>query len=324
MDALIGELQHRLGTPGEGIVDFYYVAAQTDGTPLRDYCESADSGGLLACTNDRQEVFSRAIPHEHELVHAVDAEVGFSQTFLEEGLAEFLGDDGRMAGRGEPTGSVADAIASVTRGNLPLGYYGVAGHFVSFLEGRLGTGELIERIDAVDFEASADDVEAALAMGVRGGFPALEQQYEATPKCARASYRDAESMCNVAAPLFDRCSPDEDTIVDVAIDRASEDVLGPREEEIWAYRTFEIVNSGVYRVLAVRGGAVYLPEGLEIKPCGGGCDSPPISIEVFDEQELFASDTDVDLETGRYLMRVTRPVSDPASVRIQFRGDGCE
>jgi hypothetical protein len=323
MDALVGELQQRLGTPGDGLVDYYYFTTDVDETPLGDYCESGDSVGLLACTNEDQEVFSRAIPHEHELVHAVHAEVGFSHTFLEEGLAEFLGDDGHMAGRGAPMGTVSEAIASVERGRLPLGYYALAGHFVSFLDDELAPSGSIERIDDIDFEASAHDVEAALGLGVDGGFAALEDEYQATSKCAQAAYRDAEPMCNVAAPLFEQCTPSWDPSADVYVnvDCSDSDVLGPRQDEIWTYRTFEILNAGTYHVLATA--STELANGIVLKRCGGGCQSAPITIPTLAEEDFLVQE-DVELEPGRYLVRFTRPVDEPATIRIRFAGDACE
>lgn len=320
MDALVGELQERLGTPGEGVVDYYYFV---DGDlPLGGHCRS-DNDAPVACTNEHQEVFSREMPMEHELVHAVHAEIGFSHRFLEEGLAEFLGDDGLGPGRGEPQGTPSEAIMAVHDEDLPFGYYAIVGHFVSFLDDELGPAETIERIDAIDFDASVAEVEAGLGMGIDGGFAALEDAYQARPKCPQAAYRDAGLMCNVALPLFDHCSPDEDTIVEVGVDCTADDVLGPRQDEIWTYRTLDIVNGGKYTITA-QGGADYLADGIEIKRCEGGCDSPPIAVEVFDEDEIFASPVYVDLESGRYLVRITRPVDDSATVRIRFGGDGCQ
>jgi len=319
MDAMVGELQQRLETPGEGLVDFYYFA--TGELPLSGHCGTNDAP--VACTNEYQEIFSRWIPEEHELVHAVHAEVGFSNPFLEEGLAEFLGDDGLGPGRGEPQGTPSEAISAVHDQDLPFGYYAVAGHFVSFLDGEFGTSGMMERIDDLDFDSTAPEVEAALGAGVDGGFAALEDEYQAVPKCAQAAYRDAGPMCNVVAPLFDHCSPDEDTVVEVDVDCGGDDVLGPRKDEIWTYRRLDIVNSGSYTITA-QGGADYLTDGITLKRCEGGCEAPPTAVQVFDEDDIFAGPVSIELESGRYLVRVTRPVDDPATIRIRFGGDECE
>jgi len=132
MDALVGELQLRLGTPGTGVVEYYYFS-EGEGDALTEHCGEGDPHSRVGCTNDLQRVFSIEIPMEHELVHGVHAEVGFSHRFLEEGLAEYLGDDASRPGRGEPTGTLAEALAAATPENLPLGDYARAGHFVAFL-----------------------------------------------------------------------------------------------------------------------------------------------------------------------------------------------
>ena len=322
MDALVGELQQRLGTPGEGVVDFYYFAEGDDA--LNDYCHPDDSHLRVGCTNERQEVFSVQIPMEHELVHGVHAEVGFSHRFLEEGLAEYLGDDGVLPGRGEPMGTLSEALASAAPDGLPLGYYARAGHFVSFLDGQLGTSAMMERIDALGFRDSVDDVEAALGMGVEGGFAAVQAAYDAVPTCAQASYRDAEPMCNVAAPLFAHCSTEWNSSADVYVDVdcSSSDVLGPRDDRIWTYRTFELMNAGTYEILAT-GADEDLADGVVLERCDGGCQSAPIAIATLGEDD-FLVQQDVVLEPGRYLVRFTRPVDEPATIRIRFVGDGCE
>lgn len=322
MDALVGELQQRLGTPGEGFVDFYYFVEGDDA--LNDHCNPDDAHVQVGCTNERQEVFSFEIPMEHELVHGVHAEVGFSHRFLEEGLAEYLGDDGVLPGRGEPTETLSEGIASATPHGLPLGYYALAGHFVSFLDSEIGTSAAMEHIDALGFGDSVDDVEAELGMGVEGGFPVLEDEYEAVPTCAQASYRDAEPMCNIAAPLFEHCTPNWDMSSDLYVDVncSNPDVLGPRQDEIWTYRTFEILNAGTYSVLATAGSDEFA-EGVVLKRCASGCESAPIAFSTQGEDDFLAPE-DVDLEPGRYLVRFTRPVEEPATIRIRFAGDACE
>lgn len=327
MDALIGALQQQLATPGNGLVDYYYYGADSGELPLSGRCKSGESEGLVACTNENQEVFSRVIPQEHELVHAVHAEVGFSHPFLEEGLAEFLGDDARGPGRGEPEGNPAEAIESSSDGSLPLGYYALAGHFVAFLDTEMGTSAAMDLIDTVDFGASAEEVEAALGADFAGGFSELQAEYAATPTCAQAAYRNAEAMCGVAVPLFDHCLPDEDISVDVDVVCEGDDVLGPRDGEIWTYRTLDIENAGTYYVLAVAGTKAQA-DGIELKRCEGGCGSPPILVDIYDDVVEEPVDevpfpVEVELEAGRYLVRITRPVDEAATVQIEFGGSGC-
>lgn len=322
MDSLVGELQRRLWTPGRGVVEYYYFA---DGDlPARGHCEHAESPAVVGCTNENQQVLSREIPMEHELVHAVHAEVGLSHPFLEEGLAEYFGDDAARPGRGEPTGLPAQAMGSVEAGLLPLGWYALAGHFVSFLDRDLGTLELLARIDAVDVEASAAEVQAVLGVGIEGGFAAIERRYEAAPRCPQASYRNAEPVCEVAGPLFESCSAEWDAAPDIEInvECSGLDVLGPRDGEIWAYRTFEVSNAGSYRILSTAGSRA-VADGLVIKRCVGGCEATPIVVSTWAEDDFLVPD-EVVLEAGRYLVRITRPQEDPARVRIKFAGAGCE
>lgn len=322
MDMLVGELQRRLGTPGARLVDYYYFAG--DEEEVRSHCGDGDSHFLVGCTSSDQEVFSLEIPMEHELVHAVHAEVGFSHRSLEEGLAEYLGDDGDLPGRTEAMGALSEGIAAATPRGLPLGYYPLAGHFVSFLDGEIGTSAAMKRIDALGFGDSVDDVELELGMALAGGFPVLEQEYEAVPTCAQVSYRDAEPMCNVAAPLFEQCTPNWDMSADiyVDVDCSNPDVLGPREDEIWTYRTFEILNAGTYSVLATSGSAEFA-EGIVLKRCAGGCDSAPIGFSTQGEGDFLVPEH-VGLGPGRYLVRFTRPVDEPATIRFRFAGDACE
>ncbi|MBK8238797.1 MAG: hypothetical protein IPK74_24995 [Deltaproteobacteria bacterium] len=322
MDALVGELQQRLGTPGVGLVDFYYLANGED--ELSGHCRADDSHLLVGCTNSRQEVFSVQIPMEHELVHGVHAEVGFSHRFLEEGLAEYLGDDGVLPGRGQPMGTVAEALAAATAHGLPLGDYARAGHFVAFLDNELGTNAAMERIDALGFGDSVEKVEVELGRGVEGGFPALDAAYAAEPACAQSSYRNAEPMCNVATPLFEQCTSSWDASADVEIDVDCADaaVLGPRDDEIWTYRTLEVPRAGTYTLLATAQ-ADQVAGGLVLKRCAGGCEAAPIAFSIQRDGDFLLPD-DVDLEPGRYLVRLARPVDEPATIRLRFAGDACE
>ncbi len=62
--------------------------------------------------------------------------------------------------------------------------------------------------------------------------------------------------------------------------------------------------------------------GVVIKRCGGRCDSPLIETPTWGEDDFLVQE-DLDLEPGRYLVRLTRPVDDPATISIRFAGDAC-
>jgi hypothetical protein len=125
------------------------------------------------------------------------------------------------------------------------------------------------------------EVEAALGADFAGGFSELQAEYAATPTCAQAAYRNTEAMCGVAVPLFDHCLPGEDISVDVDVVCEGDDVLGPRDGEIWTYRTLDIENAGTYYVLAVAGMKAQA-DGIELERCEGGCGSPPILVDIDD------------------------------------------
>jgi hypothetical protein len=136
-------------------------------------------------------------------------------------------------------------------------------------------------------------------------------------------------MCDVAPPLFDGCAEGdgETALAEVHVECSAGDVLGPRDGEIWTYRTIDVTTPGSYYMLAV-GGETAFDDGIEIKRCSGGCDAPPVLLDVYDDLVEEPIDDvpfpiEVELAQGRYLVRITRPEGEATTVRFELEGPGC-
>lgn len=235
LDGAVGHLGEVFGRP-DARVDYYWVP---DGT--EPYCPEAAEG----CA-DEHSVFTRYPIHLHELVHAIR----FPNTLylpLEEGLADAYGDDwDRFAVEGDIRDLLKDPAGN---GYIPGPGYGLAAHFVSYLEAAHGLDALVDLDAATSYESSFSSAEAAFQDVYGQSLDETITEYQADyPRCGTQAFRDRAFDCSrnvVEAPV------EIDTQLDMTISMACDDpaVLGPRFGQRWTTVTLDVKVAGHYNVI---------------------------------------------------------------------------
>lgn len=305
MDRYVGALAQEFGIELDHKVDFFYV------DEMSSPCES------LACLRDGR-AFSLVPVQEHELVHAVRDFEGLSHHVLEEGTAELWGDDGLYPRRTDTTGSLIAAVEAVTPYDegLPGEYYSLAGRFAALLaDAEASNGYALLRTTSRTTTTSQFDTALRESTGV--DLDGWDQMLSAYPACTHAEYRNASAACD-SSPLVARCDADNSPIAIEAYVGCDDPLtLGPRDGEIWTYRTFEIERDGTYTFsigpdLAMQGGRV------DLKQCSGGCGSTLQSQPV---PSAAMPGPAFDATAGRYVLRFTMPEGTSDDFSVWIGGD---
>jgi hypothetical protein len=234
LDGVVGHLGQVFGRP-DAQVDYYWVP---DGT--EPYCPAGAEG----CATDHG-AFSRYPIHQHELVHAVRYPGGLYLP-IEEGLAEAYGDDWD---RFPIEGDIHDLLRDPAHGYIPGAGYGLAGHFVSYLEAAHGLDALIELDAATDYESSFSQAEAEFQRVYGQSLDAEITEYEADyPRCDMRTLRDKAFDCSrnvVDAPI--ELDVRLERIVSLSCDDPA--VLGPRFGQRWTTVTLDVKVAGRYVIM---------------------------------------------------------------------------
>ena len=236
LDGVAGHLGEVFGRPGTK-VDYYWLPEGP-----QPFCRDGSEG-----CGDEHGVFTQYTIHQHELVHAVRAPSTLYLP-LEEGLAEAYGDDWD---RFVVSGDVNELLSNPSDGYIPGPGYGLAGHFVSYLEAAHGLEKLTELDAATNYESSFTQAEAAFervyGRSLADEIAAYEAEY---PRCDTRSFRDKAFDCSlnvVAAPT------EIDETLDMTISMSCDDpaVLGPRLGERWTTVTLDVTVEGSYHIVVV-------------------------------------------------------------------------
>jgi hypothetical protein len=301
LDGVVGHLGEVFGRPNAR-VSYYWLPDGTD-----TYCPA----GVEGCVNDRG-TFSRHTIHQHELAHAVRWPSRLYMP-LEEGLAEAFGDDWN---RFPVQGDIRDLLEAPTaNGYLPGGGYGLAAHFVSYLDADYGLDTLIELDARTDYEQSYASAAAAFERVYGEPLDTVVDDYEAEyPRCSTLTFRDKEYDCSrnvIEAPT----ELDERFAVQVSMSCDDPAVLGPRLGIRWTTVAIDIKVAGRYRIDG-------FPledqpfEPIEIRNCDASC---------LDTGDALSSLTGIHLgggyclEPSRYLFRfaVAEDVENDYELRVR-------
>lgn len=257
LDGAVGHLGQVFGRP-DARLDYYWVP---DGTT--PYCASGPEG----CA-DGHSVFSRYAIHQHELVHAVR----FPSTLylpFEEGLAEAYGDDWkRFRVRGDIRELLRDPKGN---GYIPGFGYGLAAHFVSYLQVTRGLETLVELDAATDYQSSYAGTVAAFERVYDQPLDEVIAQYEADyPRCNTRAFRDKAFDCSrnvfeVPTEVGERL----ELTISMACDDPS--VLGPRFGQRWTTVTLDVKAAGRYHVFGYPGEGDGIFDVVEINRCDHSC-----------------------------------------------------
>lgn len=256
LDGAVGHLGEVFGRP-DAQVDYYWLP---DGP--EPYCPEVAEG----CADERG-VFSQYSIHQHELVHALRYP-SLSYVPFEEGLAEVYGDDWDIF---SVSGDIHELLRDPTNGYIPGPGYGLAGHFVSYLEAAHGLEALVELDAATDYcETSFSQAESAFQRIYGQSLDAEIAEYQATyPRCNTPSFRHKAFDCSrnvVAAPT------EADERLELTVSLACDDpaVLGPRLGQRWTTLTLDVQVAGRYHI-ATSPVSYAAPEVIRITRCDLSC-----------------------------------------------------
>ena len=190
LDGVVEHLGEVFGRP-HAEVSYYWLPDGTDA-----YCPP----GVEGCVGDRG-TFSRHTIHQHELAHAVRWPSRLYLPF-EEGLAEAFGDDwNRFPVQGDIHDLLEDPVGNHY---LPGGGYGLAAHFVSYLDVDYGLETLIELDRSTDYRQSYASASSAFERVYGEPLDDVVDDYEAEyPRCSTLTFRDKSYDCSrnvIAAP----------------------------------------------------------------------------------------------------------------------------
>ena len=183
LDGVVGHLGELFGQP-DAQVDYYWLP---DGP--QPFCP----GDAYGC-GDERGAFSKYVIHQHELVHSLRFPNGLYLP-LEEGLAEAYGDDWN---RFPIHGDIHDLLSDPSDGHLPGPGYGLAAHFVSYLEATHGLDAIIELDAATNYyDTSFSQAQAAFEQVYDQSLDTAIADYQAEyPRCDTRVFRDKAFDCS--------------------------------------------------------------------------------------------------------------------------------
>jgi hypothetical protein len=210
-------------------------------------------------------VFADVVPQEHELVHAVHAPDGLAHDALEEGIAEFWGDDASW--RPPLAGSVS-GLLDKSGTTLGLADYALAGHFVSYLISAEGIDAFESMMTQTEYDTTYDALGEIFASAYGKTVAEVITEYEASyALCDHAVYRRPGAECELpVAVTLDCATPPTEVLMDVACE--GESIIGPRDDEIWTSVVVDVAESGSYYVYSL-GAPASEADWLRFKSC---CD----------------------------------------------------
>lgn len=303
-DAFFGALGEALGEPLPGGLVAYYWLAEAG------YAEAGCLEDSWGCYSPRRgQIFTRFIPHKHEIVHAVSDRIGLgSHEFLEEGLAELFGDPMPWASMPQADVGIRDGLAFTgLRQDFPTEFYGRAGHFMRFLFDEFGAATTLELMRAIEAGESIESMSADFEAVLGVSFEEVEARYDQVPACDQWRYRVPLMEC-LAPPMGEKRGV---RYVYSSLDCADEDVLGPSHRDVvHTTRTLDITTASETYWLQVKGigetGA-----NVRIGRCDGGCEAWSPRRYDNDTQEF------IGLAPGRYWVRLSRRLAEPGDLGVE-------
>lgn len=304
MDRLLGALGEQLGATRPSRPTYYLLDGEL---PEYDTPCEADAYGC----SDGAAAYTRIAPMDHEIVHLARSAIDFSYPLIEEGAAEYWGDDAEI--RGPLQGDVLD-IAS--RGSeFPFALYPRAGHFVAYLIDAHGEAAFDELSRRTSFESSLGEFQDAV-VGVYGEeLEALVEDYEASyPECSQREYRAALGDC-AFAPARPLCDEPGGTLrIQRHFACGDDDVLGPRLGRLWTTIPVELPIEGLVGLTFTASPAADVQ--LTLRRCGGGCGGASLGPLGPSEVLRFGI-----FETGVHVIEIEWPEGEAIDVAVELFGD---
>jgi hypothetical protein len=302
MDRLLGRLGEQLGAPLSRRPVYYLLDGE-----LTDYETPCDSESY-GCS-DGAAAYTQSAPLDHELVHLARSAIDFSYPLIEEGAAEYWGDDTEI--RSPLQGDVLDIAARGKDLDFPV--YPRAGHFVAYLVDAYGEAAFHDVSLRTTYSSTFNEFRDALVDVYGLGLEALVEDYEANyPECPQLQYRAAFGDC-AFAPARRLCDGETALVVRRSFSCEDDDVIGPRFGRSWTMIPIEIDEAGPYSFVFSATPADDVT--LTLRPCGGGC--PPAGLGPFSPSETVRLAI---LEAGPHVIKIDWPAGDPIDVDLDFLG----
>ncbi|MCA9706254.1 MAG: hypothetical protein KDK70_10435, partial [Myxococcales bacterium] len=259
-DDYTGYLKQLLGAPESLVVDFYWLPGEGEREPfcVRD---------ILACTHG-VAVYSMLVVDEHELVHAVGSYHDNAFIPIEEGLAEYLGDDAERA-RPSLSGDPVQVMSEYAGAEgIPYPAYPLMGHWVSHVVAAHGLDALMAYARPSDkyesYATTAERWQRALGQSLE----ATLDEYENYPHCPAHLFRSDGFDCS----REDALAITEGTVLEIPIGLDDPDTLGPRYGEIWRTIAVDLPITGTYQLHpSLRSGGSHEDVRIRISRCDTDC-----------------------------------------------------
>jgi hypothetical protein len=297
---------------------------------LEDPADTYGACRRAGCARGRTTYTHRADSLYHELVHAVRSGRGNSPVFFEEGAATYWGggDTPWFNAPSEPqlTDRLGDLVESSWNRRIQGMEYWHAAHFTGYLMhsyGRTANASFARRLDG---DSSRGETARAFEGAMGATLEAAVEEYERTWLwCSGEAIQSSSFVCADEAFTI-TCGDDPEerrhTIdVDVYCDEAT--VTGPwydaRSKDEWISRTVvvELLEAGRHRLSAHLHDDVW-DTRVTFKRCDTDCaEVDPIELFAHDPYNVESWES-LELEPGRYVLRVSRPAQHPTTVQIAW------
>lgn len=320
MDAYTGAIKDVMDVRDDLVVDFFLLENHLDEYPIEG-CRRHDA---LGCALGG-DAYSREMPNDHELVHAVRNAAGGSPAAIEEGAASYWGgllasgDDGSGSGEGVPLG---DALAAGAAGQMKLADYERMANFTSYLVHEWGPEANAELLRRTSAQTGQGGLESAFEQVFGDPLDVVATEYAASwPWCSREAMRSPFFDCaGEAIPVCDGEAAeqpfpefwwlDEAFEVDVSCD--DDHVVGVRAEWVWRDVVIDVRAGGEHAVGGLTDGADDLE--ITLKRCDTECSrAEPVELS---SSSLGTPLDVVELQPGHHVIRIAArgPIAGPIGI----------
>lgn len=299
LDRRAGEVLERLGSDPLEIE--YYLLDDVD-----DYCALGPE--VLGCGQDGV-VFSKTVPHLHEIVHARSGNL--MPPVLEEGLATYLGDPYPIEGMA-PRERLTELLTSDADRLTSVPEYGRAAHFIAFLSESFGWDSILELDAHLAAKSTAEQVDAAFQAVFGLDVHAVLDAYEEFPECT--GIVDTSIACSSSPVASDPFSTSYERVLDCG----SSDGVGPHLGMVFVEDVIELGPAiDNTRLITTTGGGIAQGGFALVRRCGPCPENGVVKVAGTGLTFVPAED----FPPGRYLVRLYLPAeATPAAVGVRIDG----
>ena len=293
MDGLVPLLATALEVPIPDLVDFYWHPAPLGGTS----CPAQAAG----CW-DGKMVWSRLVPHDHEIVHAITSSLGKTDRMVEEGIAVVYGDDGAIVEWYEVPMHEPETLIALDDASVGADVYTSAAHLTRFMLDRHPMDSLHAFWRSTPRSATRDEFTSSFALSFGETWDDFAAAYRDYPSCIRGAIRMKVSECPAPSVPWD--GDTWHTALDLSCEAV--DIVGPTQGLMWKTVTLDIPRGGRYLLEVVGAGDA----AVALARCDAGCDGG------FAEN-LYSGQARVrELLAGHYYAKFWRWVDEPGPLEL--------